>query len=151
MNLSLWQKRVFLVLRVLMGVLFLWAGWEKIFSVPAWSASGFLMSLHGPFAALFYPLAGSHFVDLLNEWGLLLLGLSLIFGILVNLSSILGSVLMFLYYIVQYPPANGLIDEHIIYIVVLVLFIVFQAGDFYSVTSRWTKNISGTCSKFWLR
>jgi thiosulfate dehydrogenase [quinone] large subunit len=66
-------------------------------------------------------------VNFVNEWGLTLLGISLILGIGVRFSSALGVVLMLLYYfpILKFPypnPHSYLIDNPTIYGLVLVFF-----------------------------
>ena len=90
-------------------------------------------------------------VDFVNEWGLTLLGLSLIFGVFVQLSSILGAVLMLLYYlpILDFPypnPYSYLVDEHIIYALVLLLFASLRAGRVWGL-ENWCSNLP-ICSKF---
>ena len=90
-------------------------------------------------------------VNFVNEWGLTLLGLSLIFGIFVRLGSILGAVLMLLYYIpildFPYPnPHSYLVDEHIIYIFVLLLLTSLRAGRVWGL-ENWCSNLP-ICSKY---
>ena len=70
--------------------------------------------------------------DFVNEWGLTLLGVSLILGVFVRLSSLLGILIMVLYYLPQgFPRPNAhayIVDEHIIYIGVLFVLFVWRAG-----------------------
>lgn len=109
-----------------MGWIFFYSGWVKVitFFTPAadWSASSFLAGQEGPLAPLFASLAGNVFIDYLNAFGQLAIGLGLMSGILVRQASLWGIVLMSLYYLVGFPPSNAfLVDSHIIYIVVLAL------------------------------
>ena len=83
-------------------------------------------------------------INIVNEWGLTLLGISLIFGVFVRVSSLLGATLMLLYYFpaaelrpfeflpqvwVPYIGEHAVIvDEHIIYALVLLLFAAVKAG-----------------------
>lgn len=114
-------------LRILTGWYFFYAGFSKLIN-PSWSASGYLMNaktapeLYAWFARPdLLPITNA-----LNEWGLTLLGASLLLGIGLRISTWLGSALMLLYYIpvLQFPIADGkgfLVDTHIIFIAVLTL------------------------------
>jgi len=80
-------------------------------------------------------------VNFINEWGLTLLGVSLILGIFVRLSSVLGAVLMLLYYfpVLIFPYAGKhsyLVDEHIIYALVLLLLAAMRAGRIWGLDAR---------------
>jgi thiosulfate dehydrogenase [quinone] large subunit len=92
--------------------------------------------------AWFYNLLASPsllpFVDFLNKWGLTLIGLSLILGVFSKLSSLLGAILMLLYYfpILQFPypnPHSFIVDEHIIYLLSLVLLYFLDADKHYGL------------------
>lgn len=122
------QRISLFLLRISSGWLFLYAGITKVLD-PEWSASGYLKGAKA-FAWFYDWLLQPNIlliVNFVNEWGLTLLGLSLILGIFVRLSSILGATLMVLYYlpILDFPYPNPhayLVDEHIIYALVLVFF-----------------------------
>lgn len=133
------------VLRIVTGWLMFYAGITKVID-PAWSAAGYLKSAK-TFSGFYQWLAGSSFlpvVNFLNEWGLTLLGISLILGILVRWSSVLGAVLMLLYY---FPAANFpfvehgfLVEEHIIYAAALLLLGSLDAGRYYGL-ERWFRGL----------
>ncbi|MEX1013669.1 MAG: DoxX family protein [Candidatus Paceibacterota bacterium] len=128
-----------LFLRVAIGWLMFYAGITKILN-PDWSAEGFLNGAIN-FESLFTWLASPDilpFVNLLNEWGLTLIGLSLIIGIFVRWSSIFGALMMVLYYLPRldfpYPDANSfIIDSHIIYILVFFILFAYDAGKKFGV------------------
>jgi len=140
------------LLRLSLGWLFFYAGITKVLN-PAWSAAGYLKGAK-TFVEFYQWLASPGIlpaVDFVNEWGLTLLGLSLIFGVFVQLSSILGAVLMLLYYlpILDFPypnPYSYLVDEHIIYALVLLLFASLRAGRVWGL-ENWCSNLP-ICSKF---
>ncbi len=121
------------LLRMALGFLFFYAGITKVLN-PAWSAAGYLG--HAQAFAGFYSWLASPgiipIINFVNAWGLTLLGVSLILGIGVRLSSILGAVLMLLYYLplgFPYPNANAfIVDEHIIYGLTLLFFAAIHAG-----------------------
>lgn len=98
------------LLRVLIGWHFLYEGLVKIYT-PGWSAGPYLSGSFGPFAPLFNDLAQNEnvlsVVDILNAWGLVLIGLSLFIGFLAKPAKLLGIVLLLLYYL-AYPPFSGL-------------------------------------------
>ena len=131
------QKLSMLLLRLGLGFLFFWAGWTKVIN-PKWSAAGYLAGAK-TFKGLFAFFAGPGVLpvtNFLNEWGLTLVGVALILGISVRLASFFGIVLMALYYLPIFPPAHGWIDEHIIYSLILLMFIATGAGERYSL-GKW--------------
>ena len=93
------QRVMLFALRLAMGWMMLYAGITKVLD-PQWSAAGYLKGAK-TFAGLYQWLLSPGIlpaVNFINEWGLTLLGVSLILGIFVRLSSVLGAVLMLLYY-----------------------------------------------------
>lgn len=133
------QRLALFLLRVALGWLFLYAGITKILN-PAWSAAGYLgnAKTFGGFYAWLASPANMGWVNFINEWGLTLLGVSLIIGIGVRLSSILGALMMLLYYfpILKFPMVGThsyLVDEHIIYALVLLFFANVHAGRAFGI------------------
>jgi thiosulfate dehydrogenase (quinone) large subunit len=138
---SLIQRYLIALLRIAMGSFFFYAGITKVLD-PTWSAAGYLKGaahLEGLFSWLASPMV-LPITNFLNEWGLVLLGLSLFIGLFVRLSASLGVILMALYYIVlPFPYVNEhafVVDEHIIYILVLIILAVFHAGRYLGLDSR---------------
>lgn len=97
-------------LRIFIGWHFLYEGLAKLFN-PGWSAKEYLLGSVGVFSSLFTGIAKSGFLlsltDVLNEWGLVLIGLGLFLGLLSKPCKIFGIVLLALYYF-AYPPFLGL-------------------------------------------
>ena len=122
------------LLRLIMGLLFFYAGWSKL-TPDGWSAAGFLQNATGPFADLFQGLAGNGLVDVLNMWGLTLIGVALVLGLFVRTASFFGIIVMGLYYFADFVSntAYGLIDKHIVYASVLVLFLVGGFGHVWGL------------------
>ena len=147
-----WQRTTLFLLRLSLGWLFLYAGISKIFN-PAWSAAGYL---HGAktFTGLYEWLAQPGIlpvVNVLNEWGALLLGVSLLLGIFVRLSTVLGAVLMLLYYIpiLEFPYVGEhafLVDEHIVYALALLVLGSLRAGRVWGLET-WCSNLP-ICSRY---
>ncbi|MDP2651261.1 MAG: DoxX family protein [bacterium] len=119
------NKFIVPVLRVLLGWLLFYAGITKVLD-PAWTAAGYLNSakfLPELFSWFASP-AILPFTNFINEWGLTLVGVSLILGIGVRIFAVFGAVLMILYYLPRgfpKPDAHSyIVDSHIIYILVLL-------------------------------
>ncbi|MEK7567210.1 MAG: DoxX family protein [Patescibacteria group bacterium] len=134
------------VLRVAMGWMMLYAGVTKIID-PSWSSAGYLKGAKTftSFFQWFLQPGVLPITDFINEWGLTLLGVSLILGIGVRLSSVLGAVLMMLYYfpILQFPypdPHSYIVNSHIIYALVLLFFAAARAGRVYGL-ENWCANL----------
>ena len=124
------QKISLFLLRLGMGILFFWAGYTKLID-PAWSAAGYVSgskTLTGFYSWLLQP-GILPVINFLNEWGLTLIGLALIFGVFVRFASFFGIIIMILYYLPIFPPAHGLVDEHIIYSLVFLVLMGFGAGE----------------------
>ena len=146
------QKVSLFVLRFALGWFFFYAGITKVLN-PAWSAAGYLKGAK-TFSGFYLWLTNPDIlplVDFINEWGLTLLGISLIFGVFVRLSSISGAILMLLYYfpILKFPYAGDhafLVDEHIIYTLALFFFAASRAGRTYGL-ENWCSSLP-ICNKF---
>lgn len=146
------QKFWLTLLRVAMGWFFFYAGITKVLN-PTWSAAGYLKGAK-TFSGFYQWLLESGvlpIVNFINEWGLTLLGVSLVLGVAVRLSSVLGAALMLLYYfpILQFPYPNPyayIVDEHIIYAVALLFLAAMRAGRIWGL-ERWCASLP-ICSRF---
>ncbi|MBX4189421.1 hypothetical protein KW785_02395 [Candidatus Parcubacteria bacterium] len=132
------QKIVFLKLRFVMAFIFLWAFIDKVFglgfatkSENAWinggsPTMGFLkFGTHGPFADFFKSLAGMPVVDWLFMLGLLFIGLTLLVNRFVVWGAVAGIVMLVLMWLALLPPENNpIVDEHIVYALVLAVLAV---------------------------
>jgi len=132
-------KLILLITRVAMGWIMLYAGLTKVFN-PNWSAAGYLGSAKtfAGFYGWFLQPNVLPFTNFLNEWGLTLLGVSLITGALVKYSGYLGALLMLLYYfpVLVFPKIGAhsyLVDDHVIYALVLILFSVYRTGEYWGL------------------
>ncbi|MBU6431606.1 MAG: DoxX family protein [Patescibacteria group bacterium] len=139
------QKFSILILRLSLGFLMFYAGVTKV-TDPSWSAAGYIKGAKAfiPFYNFILSPSVLPVINFLNEWGLTLLGISLIFGVFVRLSSALGIILMILYYlpILKFPYAGDhsyLVDEHVIYSSALLLLIAFSAGRIFGLDGWFAK------------
>lgn len=80
-------------------------------------------------------------VDILFMLGLLFVGATLIFGVMVRLGAITGVVMLLLMYLASaiLPENNPLLDDHIIYALIMILFIASNAGDYLGFGEKWSK------------
>ncbi|MDD3521035.1 MAG: hypothetical protein PHU65_07390 [Actinomycetota bacterium] len=142
------------ILRFLMAVEFLWAFFDKLLGLGfstapenAWIRGGsptfgFLAKgSSGPFAGIFQAIGGKSIVDWLFMIALLLIGVALALGIGMKIATISGSVLMFFMWAASLPKPNNFfqIDDHIIYILVLVVLLFAKAGQYAGLGRIWTK------------
>jgi len=153
------------VLRIVMGFVFLWPFLDKMFGLGfattpenSWLAGasptqGFLkfygVNQNSPFAFLFSDILGGTYqlVDIAYMGMLLFAGIGLMSGVLVRLSSISTIIFLISVYLSEWiiTPAQGtmvfnpIIDEHIIYILVLFLFIIIPVGNYLGLGEKWSK------------
>jgi thiosulfate dehydrogenase [quinone] large subunit len=145
-------------LRMLIGWHFLYEGIVKILN-PKWTSLGYLMDSQGWFASVFQSLASNEnalaIVNYLNEWGLVLIGLGLIFGCFTYIASIGGILILCLYYF-SHPPFIGSedlfmmpregsylwIDRNLIEIAALAVLCVFPTSKIFGLDGyifKWIK------------
>lgn len=146
------KENIWGALRIVMGWIFLWAFLDKVlglgFSTKAgktWldgvsPTAGFLKAAQGPFGDFFHSLAGNMAVDWLFMLGLLLIGSALILGIGVKIAACSGSVMMVLMWLASMPiKTNPIVDEHIVYILVLLALASVGAGQYIGFGNWWKK------------
>ncbi|MEI6049172.1 MAG: DoxX family protein [Bacteroidota bacterium] len=108
-DLSLILPWLFTIIRITIGWHFLYEGIAKIIA-GNWSSAPYLAGSKWIFAPLFHSMTESaaiiSFIDFLNIWGMILVGLGLMFGLLTRWASA-GGALMLLFYFVAYPPVPG--------------------------------------------
>lgn len=146
------MKIYIFLLRISLGILFFYAGITKVLN-PSWSAVGYLKGAK-TFSEFYNLLTDPSIlpvVNFINEWGLTLLGVSLLLGVFVRLASWFGSLLMLLYYIpiLNFPYAGTnsfLVDQHIIYILSLLLVGSLNAGRYWGL-EKWCSKLP-ICSKY---
>lgn len=134
-TLSNTTRTLIFLLRLSMAWVFLYAASHQVFE-PGWSATGFLAHTRtfNAFFSLFTgPVAGP-VVSFLVEYGHLLIGISLLLGAMLRASATAAIVLMILYWMahMDFPyisnTNNFLLDDHIVYALVLGLLIATRAG-----------------------
>jgi thiosulfate dehydrogenase [quinone] large subunit len=129
------QKTIFLKLRFVMAFIFLWAFADKLLGLGfattkagAWinggsPAKGFLLhGTKGPFVGLFHSLATLPGIDFLFMAALLFIGGTLLLNKYVKWGALVGvGLLLAMWLALLFPANNPIIDEHIVYALVLAL------------------------------
>ena len=130
------------LLRVAIGWHFLFEGLAKIFN-PNWTSYLYLMDSKGLFENVFKALAENEkslvFIDNLNIWGLVIIGLLLMLGLFTKQITIAAIALLSLYYLSHPPffnldyamPSTGsywIVDKTLIEIFALVVILVFPTS-----------------------
>jgi len=134
-------------LRMALGFVFLWAGYEKIVTELGgrFATTGFLSHVSGPFAFLFTGMAGNPAVEYLLVYGELLIGISLMLGIFTRVGAISGALMTALLYLSTLPAMtagftgsyfdflmskNAVVSYYIVYILIFVAFLFLVTGRF---------------------
>ncbi len=157
---SIWHRRGAALLRVVVGIVMLWAGLEKLIGTPGgWSSAGFLKfgtagtlgwpfvsgepakdAVFNPFHDLWVSLAGNAsavaVLDVLVVVGELAIGVALILGLLTRFSSIMGALMMFLFFLAQWNFAYGIVNQQLTYLVVFLAIGGIGAGKYYGLDAR---------------
>src|SRR5499425_1359529 len=140
-------KALILYFRFVMAWTFLYAASHQAF-VPGWTIVGFLnntKTFHD-FFAIFTTPTMAPITTFLVEYGHLLIGLSLLIGLMVRVSASFGVLLMAIYWFahMDWPfienTNNFIVDYHVVYTGVLVYLIVKKAGHVWGLDG-WVENL----------
>ena len=156
------------LLRVLVGVIFLWAGLEKVLgSGPeGFSAAGFLQfgtagSLGWPFVTgevaegtVFNPthdvwvgLAGNatamSIINALVPVGQIGIGISLILGLLTRFGAIMGALMMLFFFLAAWDFEFGIVNQHLTYALICTTLAGLGAGRYYGLDAVLADRVAG--------
>ncbi|MEO5627993.1 MAG: hypothetical protein ABIQ89_03825 [Candidatus Saccharimonadales bacterium] len=155
---------VWAVARISLGLIMLWAFFDKLFGLgfatcraadtgvvttmcqKAWvnggsPTLGFLkFGTSGPLESFYKSLAGNTAVDVLFMSGLLLIGLALVLGIGMKIATVAGSALLLMMWSAVLPPENHpILDDHLIYILVLMGLLLSNSQQKWGLRNWWVK------------
>uniref|UniRef100_UPI003217E7B8 DoxX family protein n=1 Tax=uncultured Draconibacterium sp. TaxID=1573823 RepID=UPI003217E7B8 len=138
------QLSVLVSLRFLIGWHLLYEGLSKLLN-PNWSSAGFLSESKWVLQGMAEWITGNSHVlavaDLLNTWGLIVIGIGLIVGLYARTAAFVGAGLLLVYYL-NNPPLIGLeysipnegnylvVSKTLIEAVTLFLLAVFPTSQF---------------------
>ncbi|HEV8559417.1 MAG TPA: hypothetical protein VGR06_24005 [Actinophytocola sp.] len=156
--------RIVAAVRITMGLLFGWAFVDKLFglgyatgSAGAWvnggsPTKGFLGGLkHGPFQTMFTGWAGDAWANWLFMLGLGGIAVALLFGVGLRIAAACGTIMLLLMWAAEWPldrhtstgeltrSTNPILDDHIVYALVLIALAALYAGHTWGLGRRWTK------------
>ncbi len=143
--------------RIVVGIIFLWAGLEKILGegLGTWTAAGFLKGSSGtlgwPFVTgdvaegtVFNPthdfwvsLAGNSaamsVIDYLVPLGEVAIGIALVLGLLTRFSAAMGALMMLIFFVAAWNFAFGIVNQQLAYAVLTAGLGVVGAGNYYGL------------------
>ncbi|PIW36581.1 MAG: hypothetical protein COW24_04450 [Candidatus Kerfeldbacteria bacterium CG15_BIG_FIL_POST_REV_8_21_14_020_45_12] len=137
--------------RITLGLIMLWAFIDKVFGLgfatvsgKSWldgvsPTAGFLQhGASGPFTSLYNAIGGTLVVDWLFMLGLLLIGLALILGVAMRLACYSAALLFLLMWSAVLPPKNNpILDDHIVYLLVVLWLNSVNAGNTWGLGTWW--------------
>ena len=147
------------LLRVVVGIIFVWAGSDKVFNggVPgSWTAAGFLKgatngslgwpfvigtpnpkTIYNPTHDLWVSLANNDtamtIVNNLVVAGEMCIGVALVLGIVTRFAGAMGALMMAFFFLAGWSFSNGIVEEHATYAVVLLALAGMGAGNYYGL------------------
>jgi thiosulfate dehydrogenase [quinone] large subunit len=144
------------LLRIAVGVIFLWAGLEKYLSPKAFDASGFLKfgslgTLGWPFVSgdvaegtvfnpthdLWVGLAGNasamSAINTLVVFGEIGIGVALILGLFTRFAAAAGTLMMLLFFFAAWDFEFGIVNQHLTYALICATICGLGAGRYYGL------------------
>lgn len=143
------QTITLILLRMLIGWHFLYEGISKLLN-PYWTSAGYLAESPWLFSGLFTDIADSptllKWVDILNIWGQIAIGLALITGLVTTWACIFGIFLLLIYYVCNPPfvgysysaPSEGsylIVNKILIETAALGILLAFPTGKILGLDS----------------
>jgi thiosulfate dehydrogenase [quinone] large subunit len=136
------QAIALLTLRIVVGWHFLYEGASKLLT-PGWSSRAYLLDSQGFLAGFFHWIANNEGLlkaaDIMNEWGLTLIGLALVLGLFNRIATLAGIFLLLLYYL-SHPAWTGLeymfpsegnyfiVNKNVVEMMALLVLFFFPTG-----------------------
>jgi thiosulfate dehydrogenase [quinone] large subunit len=141
-----------LVLRVTVGIVFLWAGLSKVFGAEPFSAAGFLQfgtsgtsgwpfvameEGANPTAAFWASLAANQgamsVINFLVPFGQIAIGLALIAGVATRFAGAMGFLMMAFISIASWDFAHGVFNQTVVLAITALVLGMMKAGEVYGI------------------
>jgi thiosulfate dehydrogenase [quinone] large subunit len=147
--------------RITIGIIFLWAGLEKIIGegLGTWSAAGYLQFATGgtlgwPFVSgelaegvivnpthdLWVALAANEaalgVINVIVPVGQLLIGGCLVLGLFTRFAATMGALMMLIFFVSAWDFQFGVVNQHLTYAVMTFGLAVLGAGNYYGLDAR---------------
>jgi thiosulfate dehydrogenase [quinone] large subunit len=145
---SLFERTMIVFFRLMMAWTFLYAASQQVFD-PQFTVVAFLShtkTFHDAYSVFTTP-SVSPYITFLVSYGHLLIGLSLLVGLMVRVSAAFGIALMLMYWTahMDWPyienSTNFIVDYHIVYAGVLVFLIGKHAGHVWGLDG-WVEKLT---------
>ena len=155
MGITRTRERGIAVLRVLMGLMFLYAGVEKLLGIglqagQSWSAGGFLQfatlgalpgsaanAVINPFHDFWVNLAGNpqalNFINFIVPWGEVAIGIALTLGLATRFAALMGTIMVGIFYLASWDFSLGPINSDLVYCFVTAFLGFAAAGEIYGL------------------
>ncbi len=150
------RDRVILVLRVTIGIVFLYAGLEKVFGFGTpdaflkFNASGFLAfgtlgtwpgaaadaivnPTHGFWVSLSNDAGWMGVINFLVPFGQVCIGLALILGLATRFAAAMGTLMMLLFFVAAWDFGFGIVNQHLVYAIATAGLGLMAAGEAYGL------------------
>lgn len=160
-----WHQLAIAGLRIVVGIIFLWAGLEKLLALEPFSASGFLQfatsgTLGWPFVTgevaegtVFNPThdfwvgmaandGAMAFVNFLVPFGQIGIGISLILGLLTRFGAAMGTLMMLLFFVASWEFEFGVVNQHLTYALVTAFIGYIGAGNYLGLDREVGERVS---------
>ena len=143
------------VLRVGVGIIFLWAGLEKVIGGGGtWSAAGFLgfgsggtmgwpfvtftdgviyNPTHDVWVSLSTNDTAMSLINILVPYGQIGIGIGLILGLLTRFSAAMGTLMMLLFFFAAWDIEFGIVNQHLTYALVTFVIGYLGTGNFFGL------------------
>ena len=152
------HQRGVALLRITVGIIFLWAGLEKLMAPQAFDATGFLKFATGgtlgwPFVSgevaegtifnpthdLWLSIAGNAglmgVINVLVPFGQIGIGISLILGLFTRFGATMGALMMAFFFFAAWDFAYGIVNQHLTYALISLTLAGLGAGRYYGLDS----------------
>jgi len=146
------QVTALVTLRMLIGWHLFYEGLAKVTN-QYWTSAGYLSESKFILSELFLAIAANPtallFVDFVNKWGLVVIGLALLLGCFTRVATIAAIILLALYYIAAPPfvgyvysmPSEGsylIVNKVLIELAALVVLAAFPTGRIVGLDRLWS-------------
>jgi thiosulfate dehydrogenase (quinone) large subunit len=157
------------LLRIGVGIIFLWAGLEKLMAPEPFDASGFLQfgtagSLGWPFVSgevadgtVFNPTqdfwvamsesdTAMGIINILVPFGQVGIGVGLILGLFTRFSAAMGTLMMLFFFVAAWDFEFGIVNQHLTYALVTAFLGLIGSGNYYGLDGMF-----GESAPAWVR
>ena len=167
-----WLEIAIALLRIAVGVIFLWAGLEKLMAPEPFDASGFLQfgtagtlgwpfvsgtpaegTVYNPTHDFWVGLADSdsamRVINFLVPFGQLGIGVSLILGLFTRFGAAMGTLMMLFFFVAAWDFEFGIVNQHLTYGLVTAFIGYIGAGNYFGLDRPLGESMNPTVRR-WL-